>query len=207
MKWQDLLHKVSQEPLFRTGLLTAGEDLLRVRIQISRWVDDGKLLRLRKGIYALAEPYRKSNPHPFLVANFIKPSSYVSLQSALSFYSMIPEYVPLVISVTTLRPETISNAFGDFEYRHVKQSNFFGYELIQLGQGQSAFIATPEKALLDLLYLTPDADSIEYLSELRLQNLEKLNRKRLKDFSKKFNTPKIDRCFKYIVSLMNEYSA
>jgi predicted transcriptional regulator of viral defense system len=69
-----------------------------VRRQISRWVKVGRLHQLRRGLYALAPPYQKIVPHPFLVANRLVQGSYVSLQSALAHYGMIPEYVPVTYS-------------------------------------------------------------------------------------------------------------
>jgi predicted transcriptional regulator of viral defense system len=156
MKWEELLRQVADEPVFRTGFLAgSGESLLALRLQLSRWVKTGKLLQLAKGLYALAEPYRKRTPHPFVLANAMKKASYVSLQSALGHFGMIPEHVPTVTSVTTRRPARVETPLGRFLFRHVKKSWFCGYQQVDLGSGQRAFVATPEKALLDLVYLTP----------------------------------------------------
>jgi len=74
---------VADEPAFRTGFLAAsGESLAALRLQFSRWVKAGRLIQLKKGLYTLAEPYRKADPHPFVLANAMKKASYVSLQSA-----------------------------------------------------------------------------------------------------------------------------
>ena len=150
MKWENLLLKVADEPVFRTGFLAANEGSLgELRLQLSRWVKAGKLIQLTKGLYTLAEPYRKVTPHPFVLANAIKKASYVSLQSALGYYGMIPEHVPTVTSVTTQRPEGVETLLGQFAFRHIKKSWFHSYQQIDFGSGQMAFIATPEKALLD----------------------------------------------------------
>ncbi|HUV66886.1 MAG TPA: hypothetical protein VMW24_23570 [Sedimentisphaerales bacterium] len=104
MKWEELLLKVADEPVFRTGFFAAsGESLPGLRLQLSRWTKAGKLIQLKKGLYTLAEPCRKVNPHPFVLANAMKKASYVSLHSALGHFGMIPEYVPTVTSVTTQR--------------------------------------------------------------------------------------------------------
>ena len=176
MKFERLLEIVGQEPVFHSSLLLAGEvnpvDLGR---QLSRWVKSGKLIQIRRGLYALSEPHRKIPAHPFFVSNRLKQASYVSLQSALEHYGLIPEYVPAITSITTGRPETFSTPLGHFIFRHVKKEMFFGYQAVDLGAGQSAFVARPEKALLDLLYLTPGSETPSYLEELRLQNTENLN--------------------------------
>jgi len=74
--------------------------------------------------------------------------------------------------------------------------------MTELGE-QSALIATPEKALLDLIYLQPGGDSPTYLKELRLQNTEKLDKDLLRKQSEKFNTPKLQNAVKGILQLMS----
>jgi len=176
MKWEELLRQVAGEPAFRTGFLAAtGESLPVLRTQLSRWVKAGRLIQLTRGLYTLAEPYGRVTPHPFVLANAMKRASYVSLESALAYFGMIPEHVPTVTSVTTLRPERVETPLGRFVFRRIKKDWFHGYDQTDLGPHQRAFIATPEKALLDLVYLTPGADDHDYLTELRLQNLERVD--------------------------------
>src|SRR5262249_50927512 len=140
-----------------------------VRRQLSRWVGAGRLVQLRRGLYALAPPYAKSIPHPFVLANRLQPGSYVSLQSALAHHGVIPEYVPLTTSVTVGRPEVRHTPLGSFAYRHVARKMFNGWARFALPDGQSAAIARPEKALLDLAHLEPEADDPHWLRGLRLR--------------------------------------
>ena len=176
MKWNELLALVGREPVFTVGFLAGdGEGLPQLRLQLSRWKQAGKVIQLRRGVYALAEPYRRIRPEPFLLANSLKAASYVSLQSALGYYGMIPEFVPLVTSVTTGRPEEVDTPEGRFLYRHIKTSWFFGYRQVELSSGQVAFVARPEKALLDLAYFSSAADGSAYWQQLRLQNLHGLD--------------------------------
>jgi len=196
---------VGDEPVFRTGFLSPGkETLAEVRMQLSRWVKTGRLIRVKKGFYTLAQPYRKVTPHPFLIANTMKKASYVSMQSALGYYGMIPEYVPAVTSVTTQRPEQVETPLGRFVFRHIRKNWFHGYKQIDLGSGQRAFIAAPEKALLDLIYLTPDADNCDFLSELRLQNLEQLNIDAVRESADKSGSAKLHKAAKLIARLANQ---
>jgi len=90
----------------------------------------------------------------------------------LAYHGFIPEYVPSVTSVSTGGPERVSTRLGNYIFRHIKKTWFYDYRNIDLGQGQSAFIADPEKALLDLVYLTSGSDNMDYLTELRLQNVD-----------------------------------
>ncbi|MBP6059825.1 MAG: hypothetical protein KA522_03550, partial [Candidatus Saccharicenans sp.] len=82
---------------------------------------------------------------------------------------------------------------GNYIFRHVKKELFFDYVQLDMGGGQLAFVATPEKSLLDLLYLTPGSDNPSYLHELRLQNLENLNIERLKALASQSRSRKLIR--------------
>jgi predicted transcriptional regulator of viral defense system len=205
VKLASLVEIVDDEPVFETGFLLAGDvDPADVRRQLSRWVRSGRVHQLRRGLYALAAPYRKVKPHPFLVANRLVRGSYVSLHSALAYHGLIPEYVPVITSVTTGRPQRLQNVFGSFEYHHVKARLLTGYRLEQLGGGQEALVATPAKALADLVHLVPGADSRDYLSELRLQNLEKIDAAQLLDRSAMGRRPKLRRAFRHLATLSEE---
>jgi hypothetical protein len=202
MRFHALLAIVGNEPVFETGFLLAGEvDPADVRRQLSRWVKGGRLLQLRRGLYALAPPYRKVLPHPFLVANRLVRGSYVSLQSALAYHGLIPEHVPVTTSVTTARPQRRENPLGFYEYHHVPRDLLTGYRLETLGDGQEAFVATPEKALADLVGLVPGADARAYLSELRLQGLEKIDPAELERHPILGRRPKIRRAIRSLVAL------
>jgi predicted transcriptional regulator of viral defense system len=203
MEFNSLLKLIGDEPIFESSILLAGNvDPKLIRIQLSRWKKAGKIYQLRRGLYSIAPPYQRQQPHPFLVANHLQKASYVSLQSALSFYGLIPEVVNITTSVSTGRPERLDTPLGTFEFRHIKTELLFGYRMTELGE-QSALIATPEKALLDLIYLQPGGDSPAYLKELRLQNIEKLDKDLLRRQSEKFNTPKLQNAVKGILQLMS----
>jgi len=203
MEFNSLLKLIGDEPIFESSILLAGDvDPKLSRIQLSRWIKAGKIYQLRRGLYSIAPLYQRQQPHPFLVANHLQKASYVSLQSALSFYGLIPEVVNITTSVSTGRPERLDTPLGTFEFRHIKTELLFGYRMTELGE-QSALIATPEKALLDLIYLQPGGDSPAYLKELRLQNTEKLDKDLLRSQSEKFNTPKLQNAVKGILQLIS----
>jgi len=202
MEFERLLEIVGDEPIFETTLLLAGDvDPANTRRQLSRWTEAGRLYQLRRGIYALAPPFQKVKPHPFLVANRMVRASYVSLQAALAYYGLIPEYVPVVTSVTTARPGRRETPLGVYEFCHDKTDLLFGYQLANLDGGQKAFLATPEKALLDLIYLQPGGDSPAYLQELRLQNLDRLDAEELRHQAERTGSPKLRRAAEFVVEL------
>lgn len=202
MKFEKLAEIVGDQPLFETGLLLAGAvNAAHIQRQLSRWTQAGQLYQLRRGLYALAPPFQKVRPHPFLVANRLVTGSYVSCQSALAHHSLIPEYVPQVVSVAVCRPARFDTPLGSYDFRHLQPRLLFGYLLADLSNNQQAFIAHPEKALLDLIYLHPGGDNLAYLQELRLQNLDRLNLERLHQYAGRFNKPKLQRAAERIQAL------
>jgi hypothetical protein len=202
MEFRRLVEIVGAEPVFETGLLLAGDaDPADVHRQLSRWTQAGRLYQLRRGLYALAPPFQKVKPHPFLIANRMVCPSYVSCQSALAYYNLIPEYVPVVTSVTSARPGRWDTPLGAYEFRHIKTDLLRGYRLTELGGGQRAFVATPEKAVLDLIYLQPGDDLPDYLRELRLQNLGCLDLDELQHQADLMGSPKLRRTAVFVVGL------
>lgn len=203
MEFESLLNLVGDELFFESSLLMAGSvNPKLIRIQLSRWVKARKIHQIRRGLYTIAPPYQKRQPHPFLVANHLQKASYVSLQSALAYYGLIPEVVNIITSVSTGRPERLETPLGVYEFRHIKTALLFGYRLTDLGDGQPAFVAAPEKALLDLIYLQPGGESMDYIRELRLQNTEKLDQDLLKKLAENFNTTKLRKALKNILQVI-----
>jgi hypothetical protein len=143
----------------------------------------------------LAGPYRKIKPEPFSIANNLKSASYVSL--------LIPEFVPVVTSVTTGRPRLIETPMGRFDFRHINKSFFWGYQQIELTDGQTTFIARPEKAMLDLVYLTPGGDKEDFIKELRIQDVEQIDKAILREFSERSQSPKLKRAFQNIARIID----
>lgn len=152
------------------------------RNNLTRWCRRGLLVKLRNQYYAFPE-YRQMPDFSRYVANRIYSPSYISLHSALSFYGMIPEEVVQLTSVTTLKTARFENDFGTFHYQNVKTPFYFGFEIKTMQSGRGLLFATPEKALLDLLYLNPFYKTEQDMEELRLDedymqnelNLERLN--------------------------------
>jgi predicted transcriptional regulator of viral defense system len=202
MDFEQLLALVGDEPLFESAVLLAGKvKPAAIRLQLSRWTKNGRIYQLRRGLYALAPPYQKTEPHPFVIANAIQRASYVSGVSALAFFGLIPEIVRVTVSVTAGRPSHVITPLGVYEYRHIKPGLLQGYRMFDLGDKQQALVATPEKALIDLLYLQPGSDTPAYLEQLRLQNLERLDLAALHHHARAFASPKLQRAVETIERL------
>ena len=177
MEFADLLNQVGDLPVFSSTLLQAGDvDRANIHKQLSRWTAANKTQQLRRGLYTLAEPYRQRDPHPFLIANHLISPSYVSLQSALAYYDLIPESVPQVLSITSkMRSKVMETPLGSFRHQNIQHRLFLGFHLVKVSLEQFAYLARPEKALLDLIYLTKQGHSAAFLDSLRLQNLDQLD--------------------------------
>lgn len=199
MKFMELLEIVADEPVFETGFLRSGRGPEPgLEAQLSRWCAAGKLLRLRRGLFALAPPYRKVVPHPFLVANRLSAGSYVSGLSALAFANAIPEYVPEVTSCGPARPHVRETPLGRFSFRYVKPALRTGYRLVGLVDGQSAFVACPEKAFLDLAHLQPGGDAPAWIDELRM-DFKQLSPSRLRAMAAATESPKLARAAAHVI--------
>ena len=160
------------------------------RNNLTRWVKRGYLVRLRQGYFAFSE-YKDKPDYSRYFANRIYRPSYISLHTALSFYGMIPEAVVQITSVTSLKTASFANDFGEYSYKHVKENLMFGYELKLMADNRTIQFATPEKALLDLLYLYPFYDSEQELEELRLDEdylHDDLNKDLQMDYCGKFQS-------------------
>lgn len=193
MKYDQLLALVGTEPVFTTGLLLAGPVVpADVRRQLARWRAAGRVIQLRRGVYTIGATYAKVRAHPFVLANAIAHGSYISLQSALAYHGLIPEAVPVVTSVGPGRPGRYDTPCGIFLVRHLVRDLCFGFQPLELERGQQALVASPEKALLDLVHLTPRADQPAYLRELRL-DLERLDLAHLGALAQRSGRPKLMR--------------
>ena len=107
----------------------------------------GAILRLKKGLYA----FERNLPADFVLANLLYQPSYVSLDTALSHYHLIPETVYAVTSVTTKPTREFGVQERLFEYRKIKKQAYTGY-FPQDFSGEVAHLASPEKAVADFLY-------------------------------------------------------
>ena len=131
---------------------------------LTRWQRQGLIVKLRQGFYTFQEACSQPN-FPFFLSNFIYKPSYISLQSALAFYGIIPEAVTQITAVSSLKTAEFQTGMLQFSYKKVKPNLIFGYEQKTFGN-HTICIATPEKAILDLLYLYPF-----YNTELEIENL------------------------------------
>ncbi|KAF0126483.1 MAG: hypothetical protein FD189_1360 [Elusimicrobia bacterium] len=195
MKFGDFKVKFRNLPLLPTRVVfgkVSGEDLN----QLGRWCKQGLLLQLRRGLYILGKDDRKIEPSRLYLAGQLYQPSYVSLEYALSRYSLIPERVADVTSVSTKKTARFSNDFGTFSYQTVKSSAFRGFISVKDEAGLPYFIAEPEKAVADFIYLNLGkipAGLVEktLLESFRFQHLDSLNKNKVTAYFGLFNNTKM----------------
>jgi len=205
MKWDAFLERFGDYAVIEPQMVYVGEANPRsVQAQFSRWVKAGRLIKLARGKYMLAPLYRKSETVLEAIANRLVYPSYVSLERALAWYGLIPEAVPAMTSITTGRPCVIENELRTFQYRHIQQRLFWGYESVMI-QGESCMVALPEKALLDLFYFQRGVATHARIQEMRFQNLDGLDPTRLANLAARAGVPKLQESAKQFLRYRDQF--
>ena len=157
-------------------------------VQLINWQKQKKLLKLKRGFFTL--PNQNIDTH--LIANKIN-YSYISLEYALSYYQIIPDITRVIASVSKNSTEKIKNSFGNFHYHKIKKTLFTGFQLIPTSSSNNQFIriATPEKALFDLVYFRSDLTEQKDFISLRLQLDPKFNILEIKKYTELIKTNRI----------------
>lgn len=167
------------------------------------WQNKGYLQKIRNNYYSFTV-IPKDEAFLYMASNKIYTPSYISFESALAYYNVIPEGVYTTTAVSTLKTNTFSTPFGDFTYKHLKPSLFFGYQLIR-NQHQTFKMAELEKTILDYMYLNhkltarDDFDALRWNKEV----LKQLNFKLLADYQSLFNSKALNHRVKQFLMYLN----
>ena len=196
MKYEEFRKKVKGVPIVSGQYLKLAVDNTQAfKNQVGRWVKAGKLLRLRRGLYILNEDDLKINPSRLFISRELYSPSYVSMEFALAFYGLIPERVADITCVSTKKTAVFQNTFGRFVYQHVKKNCFTGFREMKDEAGLGYFMAVPEKAVVDFLYLNQHLFKGQYdmvfSKSFRLQNLATLNERKLLRYAELFKSKKL----------------
>lgn len=140
-------------------------DYKSVHSKISELEKSGKIIRLKKGLYVVSPKESGKLLSLELIANHIYGPSYISEESALRYFGLIPESVFIVRSMTTKHSKVFENALGKFEYTQCATEYFAIGIRQEMKENVSFLIATPEKALCDLILNTPNLN-LRYQKEL-----------------------------------------
>ena len=171
------------------------------RDKITDLMREGQIIRVKKGLYIFGSDYRK---HPYsreILANLIYGPSYISLEYALSYHSLIPERVENLTSVTTGRSRTFTTPVGLFTYRMIPLPAFqTGMTRVELDDGGAFLIATAEKALVDKIFIDCGSEirtlkglEVYLFQDLRIDQglFSKLNSNYISDYVNSYSSTKL----------------
>lgn len=193
MQFYDFERKLKEYPLF-----TASEAKLvfleqkNILVQIAFWIKKGYLKKIKDGLYILSSASK--NISPMLLAGKIYEPSYLSLEFALNYYGIIPDIPGTITSVTSKTTKYFKTGFGYFTYQKIKPDFFTGYEA-RVENNIPFNIATPEKALIDFLYLNKNkfVAEIDFWKEMRIDEDFKFQNKKLELYKNILNDKKVNK--------------
>jgi len=184
MKYQEIARKFKDKQIniFSTADFENIASLSRESAwaALGRYVKMGLIKSPKRGLYYFAD----NPPDPYLLANKIYIPSYISFETALSYYSVIPEVVYTVTCATTKTTREFDNGDIAFAYYKIKLQAFAGYL-----KKEDYLIADPEKALTDYLYFV--ALGKKTLND-RLDTSQ-LDKSKIIKYTRLFNNQKLDK--------------
>jgi len=151
MKYLELTAKIKQNIFTLLDVIKTfpGEKEATVKVQLHRFAKKGQTVQIKRGLYC----FNSSTVDELELAGVLYQPSYVSMETALNYYGLIPDIPLAVSSVTLTTTKHLKNSFGNFDYYKTKPSLFFGFTPIETPNNGVINMADKEKALLDYLYL------------------------------------------------------
>jgi len=172
--------------------------------RLVEWQEKGYIRKLRNQFYHFSDQ-EVDEAFLYFSANEMYHPSYVSLESALSHYGFIPEGVFQITSCTTLKTQIFDTHLGGFSYRHLKPDLFFGYHLQDWNNHRYA-IATPEKTLIDYLYLHTELKGPDDLKSLRwnaIEIIEQISMDKLNSYKNYIDSPTLNKRIHILMDFLN----
>lgn len=149
------LKSYTNAPIHRHILLGLLKNYKRPNDKISDMIRKKELIALKRGLYVTGEKMDLKRPSIYTIAQHLYGPSYVSTNSALSYWGLIPEKVVEITSVTTKPSKIFRNELGRFSYQKLPLPYYsLGIVHEKVGEKQIVLMASPEKALCDLIILT-----------------------------------------------------
>lgn len=203
MKYIDIQNHLEKLKVFSTHDLKILDDKYN-KSKISKWKEAWYIKQIIKWFYILSK-IKWNNSLLFKIANTIYHPSYISLESAFSYYGIIPEQVFSITSVSTKKTNTFTTDIWTFTYKKIKNELFFWYEVLNINENK-ILIASLEKSLLDYFYLqdnVSDRVDLEYLRFNKEILKEKLDIDVLKKYSRLLNSKVVNKRVDLLVKYIN----
>ena len=174
MKWTELNQLCHGLPFFKWSMIPKSEQTASFKTQVYRWVKAGRLEALRSGLYRFPD----TPVSGYYMANHLYEPSYISLETALHYYGLIPDAVFSIQSLSQKKTRAVSTLTGQFDYHHIQPKGYDGFVMHDDTDGRSFMMATPEKALVDFFYFKlrdlSTYDAQVFTDHFRLQNTQAL---------------------------------
>ena len=155
MNIHELRNSIGEEIVDFNQLGAVLHNYAHPRGKINSWLKTRELIRVKKGLYVFGRVASRNSYSLELLANLIYGPSAISQSYALSYYGLIPEAVHTVTSITSKRNKSFNTPVGDFTYAYLPLAKYvIGIQLQKLSNDTSFLIATPEKALCDMVLLS-----------------------------------------------------
>ncbi|MDF0707742.1 type IV toxin-antitoxin system AbiEi family antitoxin domain-containing protein [Flagellimonas okinawensis] len=172
MDFRALVKEYAEGPISRHLILGLLHEYQSPNDKISGLIKNKELISIRRGLYVIGPKIDLPSPEPFLIANHLRGPSYVSLESALFYWNIIPERSYEISSVTLKTSKTYKIPVGRFSYRHLKTPYYsYGLKSVAYSNKQTIIIASPEKAICDKIVLTAGIN-LRSISQTRVLLLE-----------------------------------
>ena len=190
-------------------LMFGGSDNRRYS-KIKRLLKQGKLIHIRRGLYVISMGRnQRFEVHPFELSQFIYGPSYVSFQSALEYYQLIPEAVITITCATGKRSKQFNTPLGIFDYQHLPEENFY-CEVKYIKESQGTFlIAKPWKAICDYVYCYKkewnSLEPLEYDLRIDIAKLPPISDDQLEVMDEYYHRKRLSNFLKMIKEEFNVY--
>ena len=202
---QIIKNKIQHSEFDYIALTGALSGYANPRNQISKLIRNRDIVRVKKGIYVFGPEVGATPFSHAILAHWIYGPSYLSCETALAYYGLIPERVEATISMTPKRDIQFKTPMGRFVYHHIKTSQYIlGMTQIELYPKRYVLIATPEKALVDMINRVPTFDTLAHVKEwihdsLRLdhESIAKLSRTRLATIAQAYSQGNVSLLHRY----------
>jgi len=173
---------------------------------VNKALKKGELIKIRRGLYSMGEKYRRKKLSKFYLASRIAPHSYISLESAMSYYGWIPERVTTITSVcANSRTRKITSPFGEFVFYQLPINEYeflTAVTRIEEIQSQPFLIASPLRALADFVYIKKiDWEGLDYLTSglrIELELLEEINPQDFSDIKRAYRSKRVLHFLKHL---------
>lgn len=168
------------------------DDQRQVKKVIAKLVDHGWLMRIRRGLYTISDFSNRGflSLSPYVVANLLVAESYVSFESALSYYGMFDQLTDKVISISQTRYKTVQLNATEYSFVNIQEKWFFGWQEVVI-DAQTVRIATIEKALIDMTQFHKSKYSVDMVIEKLRSHKDDINIEKLDDHLSRMSTSTI----------------